>query len=365
MKDVRHRVISTQRAAIDMAATAILAVLATLAPVRAFDLNIPLPKPTLPALPLPKFFDEPSRKLDDEELESIKRAGSVDHGEHARIAEERAQPHDALAPRFSDRLPYNTTLGMVVCESNFPLDEVAGLQAEITQLQVDLVGYLMVPEANEPIELCLFRDSRSYSDFIRAVFPGAPLDRPALYVKDSGPGVLMVQRDENMIVNIRHEMTHAYLNASLRHVPIWLDEGLAKYFETPPGERGFRNPYLQDVEQKASGLFSSPPSLARLEKLTRVDQMRSREYRESWSWVHFMLHYSRDTHLVLAKYLRSLRPENQVGVSRKDAYARQRRAPLKQELERFIPDYEKKYVEHFRNWDARKEHYETARDDSL
>ncbi|MBQ8362628.1 MAG: hypothetical protein IJX36_01715, partial [Thermoguttaceae bacterium] len=190
-----------------------------------------------------------------------------------------------LSPSFSKFLPYSVALGKVVCESNFPLEETAGLQAEIVQLQNDLVGYLGVPESTEKISLCLFRDRTSYIAFICEYFPGAPTDRPALYVKEPGkPGVLMVRRDEKTILNVRHEMVHAYLNAALRNVPIWIDEGLAKYFETAPGERGFRNPFLEKVENDATSFFASPPSLSRLEKLTRVDQMRIREYRESWAW---------------------------------------------------------------------------------
>lgn len=266
-----------------------------------------------------------------------------------------------LSPMFSDRLPYSVALGRVVVESNFPLESVHGLEAEIVQLQRDLVGFLGVPQAREKIELCLFADMRSYRDFIAATFPGAPTDRPALYVKDSGPGVLMVPRDARMILNIRHEMTHAYLNASLRNVPIWIDEGLAKYFEIPPGERGFRNPYLSDVEQNVSGLFSSPPSLSRLEKLTTVDQMKTREYRESWSWVHYMIHYSDRTHRILASYLRSLTPEAQEGISPRDAYKLQKKTPMKKALEKYEPGYLKEYVEHFKNWEQRKEDYESGR----
>ncbi len=274
-----------------------------------------------------------------------------------------ADPNDPnyVGPRFSSRLPHCVVLGKVVCESNFPLDSVDGLQAEIVQLQRDLVEYLGVPEATETISLCLFRDVGSYLDFVGTEFPQAPLDRPALYVKASGPGVLMIPRDDRMLVNIRHEMTHAYLNAALRHVPIWLDEGLAKYFETPPGDRGFENPFLQVAEKNANGFFSSPPSLERLEKLTRVDQMRSREYRESWSWVHFMIHYSNDTHRALGVYLRSLRPELQAGISQKEAFKLQKKAPMKRLLDKHIPGYEKKYVEHFRAWDERKAAYENAR----
>lgn len=350
-----------------------LAAFAFLTPAEAFDISVPLPRPSLPSFfGTPKFLDEPGRELSDEDLEAINAAEDDDRGKVAPLAEERANrkrradrnfpPALDLSPQFAEDLPYSVALGIVVCESNFPLDEVGGLQAEITQLQKDLVGYLNIPTASEKIELCLFKDSQSYVNFIRKVFRGAPTDRPALYVKAKGPGVLMVKKDANMIVNIRHEMTHAYLNATLKRVPIWLDEGLAKYFETPPGERGFRNPYLKEVESSATGLFSSPPSLPRLERLVRVDQMRPREYRESWSWVHFMIHYSRDTHLILANYLRTLRPEEQEKISDSAYRSMQKSAPLKQALERYVPDYEKKYVEHFRNWDKRQAAYENARD---
>lgn len=266
-----------------------------------------------------------------------------------------------LSPSFSRFLPYSVALGKVVCESNFPLDETTGLEAEIVRLQRDLVGYLGVPESTEKISLCLFRDRTSYVVFINENFPGAPTDRPALYVKEPNrPGVLMVRRDEKMILNVRHEMVHAYLNAALRNVPIWIDEGLAKYFETPPGERGFRNPFLEKVENDASSLFASPPSLARLEKLTRVEQMQSREYRESWAWTHFLIHYSPDTQRVLALYLRSLRPEAQEGISSQEAARLQRNAPLKRLLERCVPEYKAKYVEHFRGWTERREAYENG-----
>ena len=357
----------------------VVALLTIASSVNAIDFNIPLPKPNLPPIPTPAFLSRPGKKLSEEEIQAAREKRDRER-DSVRMADDRrpanAQPplvamaHSSsdgldLAPSYSEYLPYCMVLGRVVCESNLPLDSVAGLQAELVQLQIDLTTYLQIPEANEKIELCVFKDRQSYQNFVKNVFPGAPLDRPALYIRHGEePGVLMVQNDEKLIVNVRHEMTHAYLNSTLRHVPIWLDEGLAKYFETPPGERGFRNPYLRDVEDRTAGLFSSPPSLSRLEKLTRVDQMRTREYRESWSWVHFMLHYSSDTHRALVGYLASLRIENQRNLSAEDAYKLQKKAPVKRALAAVLPDYEKKYVEHFRNWDKRQAAYETGRAES-
>lgn len=372
----------------------ILTVTLCAASVGAIDFNIPLPKPSLPAIPTPAFLSKPGKKVSDEELKEIE-AAHVKRDETRPIADERRETRYSadnsastettragsaynpatsastqtsesneidLSPTFAALLPYSMTLGRVVCESNFPFDSVQGLQAEIVQLQIDLVNYLGIPEAREKIVLCLFKDETSYRDFIKTVFPGAPQDRPALYVRQGeNPGVLMVQKDDKMIVNIRHEMTHAYLNSTLRHVPIWLDEGLAKYFETPPGERGFRNPYLKIAEENISGFFSSPPSLARLEKLTRVDEMRAKEYRESWSWVHFLIHYSRDTHYLLVRYLATLRKERQAGISTEEAYKAQKKAPMKRLLDENIEGYNEKYVEHFKNWDKRRDSYENAR----
>ena len=38
--------------------------------------------------------------------------------------------------------------------------------------------------------------------------------------------------------DLRHELTHAILHSVLKDVPLWLDEGLAEYFEVPHGWKG-------------------------------------------------------------------------------------------------------------------------------
>src|SRR5947199_3220316 len=60
--------------------------------------------------------------------------------------------------------------------------------------------------------------------------------------------------------DLRHELTHALLHCVLKDVPLWLDEGLAEYFEVPPGTDGV-NPQHLDLVRK--GPFA--PGLARLE----------------------------------------------------------------------------------------------------
>ena len=102
--------------------------------------------------------------------------------------------------------------------------------------------------------------------------------------------------------DLRHELTHALLHSVLKNVPIWLDEGLAEYFELPSGQSGV-NPEHLDALLKTGVRFD----LARLEKLDDVTQMAPAEYRESWAWVHLMLHSTPPAKRALLSYLQELR----------------------------------------------------------
>jgi len=213
--------------------------------------------------------------------------------------------HIDLTPSYQSRLPYTQTCGVVVVQANFPLTEIASILEEIDLLQRDLTQYIGVPAPQEKIELCLFKDQKSYMDFLREFFPRAPNNRRALYVKlDNKPGTLMVQQSKDFEVDLRHEMTHAIIHASIPRVPIWLDEGLAKYFEVPPKDRPNNHPYMREIRRSAG--LGTIPSLDRLARMDNIDDMDSREYRESWAWTHFMIHRSPETHQLLAAYLQML-----------------------------------------------------------
>lgn len=251
-------------------------------------------------------------------------------------------------------LPYQEQLGAVHCRADFPLNELEDVRENLTLLQNDLIKYLGIPIPDEPIELYLFSTNELYAKTLKQIYPFAPTDRPALYIKDGGPGMLFVQRDNQMLLNIRHEMTHAILNASLRNVPIWIDEGLAKYFETPQGKRGYENPFLKEVTLSANRFFSwgRVPALERLEKLQYINQMGEREYRESWAWIHFLIHRSPETQQLLAGYLATLRPVHQLGISQSEAIKIQKTTPLTNLLKDRLPEYKQEFVAHYKIWDV-------------
>ena len=63
-------------------------------------------------------------------------------------------------------------------------------------------------------------------------------------MKEGGLAGVYAYRHDGSAVDLRHECTHALLHARLPMVPLWLDEGLAKYFEVPAEQRAFDHPYF-------------------------------------------------------------------------------------------------------------------------
>lgn len=228
------------------------------------------------------------------------------------------------------------TVGALVFHADFPLSEKETMIEELDRLQQDLTAYLGIPEPAETIQIFLFRDEDGYRQFLGTQFPEAPFRR-ALYVKKDGPGFVMAHCQKELAVDLRHEMTHAILHASIRDIPLWLDEGLAEYFELEPEQRPHDNPYLPSVKWNAK--LGLTPDLEKLESLTHLVQMDTKEYRDAWAWTHFLIHHSPRTHHALAEFLQKKAEGENVA--------------CREYLQRNIMDLEKQFLDHFRNWEKK------------
>jgi hypothetical protein len=133
-------------------------------------------------------------------------------------------------------------------------------------------------------------------------------------------------------IDVRHECTHALLHAWLPDVPLWLDEGLAEYFEVPRGKRAEHNPHWAVVAALVKS--GQQPRLDELESLENLDDMGRDEYRDAWAWVHFMLHGPREASEELLRYLDELHAGSQPG-------------RLGERLRRRFPDLNRRLTQHF------------------
>jgi hypothetical protein len=162
----------------------------------------------------------------------------------------------------------------------------------------------------------LFESKERYDRFMHAVYPNLPPRRAFFIAQQRRVGgsddlLVYTRWGDRIQQDLRHELTHALLHSVLRDVPLWLDEGLAEYFELPADRGGINAAHVAALRRDLGQGFQ--PNLERLEKLSDVKDMKGPEYRESWLWVHWMLHSQPEAKAVLLAYLRDLRGDRAPG----------------------------------------------------
>jgi len=222
--------------------------------------------------------------------------------------------------------------GPFVCRADFSLAGLEGVLNSFASLQTDLVQLLGVAPAKEPIEIYLFHDRATYTAYLERYVPGVP-SRRAVYVKNQGPGRVFAFWSRDVEVDLRHECTHALLHASLPLVPLWLDEGLAQFFEVGAARRAGGHPHMDAIRRNVR--WGQVPKLQALESKVAVPEMGRNEYRDSWAWVHFMLLGPPAAQEELKAYLADIQHNTPPG-------------RLSTRLANRLPQLDALYVEHFR-----------------
>lgn len=229
------------------------------------------------------------------------------------------------------RWPDEQQAGPFWCHADFSLATCRPLLEELRELQADLATLLGTPAPRQEIHVFLFQTRATYQAYLQQYFPQVP-QRRALFIQVRGPGMVFACRGPELEVDLRHEATHALLHAWLANVPLWLDEGLAEYFEVSRHQRLRDHPHQEEVLRMLA--VGWPGRLERLETLTRVEQMGRDEYRDAWAWVHFLLHGPPEAQQELLRYLQELASHPAPG-------------PLSPRLRRRWPDLERRLAEHF------------------
>ena len=188
--------------------------------------------------------------------------------------------------------------------SQFPLDNQRALLEELAGLSLELQRTLALTPSRKPIEVHLLADRDTYRQYVRARVPGGSRQR-ALFLKGPDRSYIFACRRDDWPSDVRHEAIHALVHNSLPFLPLWLDEGLAEYFEVPLRLRHAGHPHLKRL--KWSLLLGRTPSLVRLEARRGFSDLRAIDYRESWAWVHFLMHGPPTARRALRDYLAAIR----------------------------------------------------------
>ena len=165
---------------------------------------------------------------------------------------------------------------------NLLVDELVELKTEI-----ESKTGINLSRAYKPIDVYLFKDEMSFREFTaqsNAVFS----DRRAFFIRSKDALNVYGFWGMQVAEDLRHEVTHGYLHGAIPQLDLWVDEGLAEYFEVNPDADGVNLSHVRLLSELGRQ-GSWRPSLERLEAITDPTQLTQTDYAEAWLWVHFLI----------------------------------------------------------------------------
>ena len=196
-------------------------------------------------------------------------------------------------------------LDQLVIHSDSRLAKQDRLFDDLRALRDTLKATLALQLSSEPIHVYLFENENRFKAFLNKFYPDFP-DRRAFFVQNENSLAVYAHRGDRVAEDLRHEVTHGYLHASFPGIPLWLDEGLAEYFETPRGDSGLNRPHVALLNTLLAR-DGWRPNLSRLEHFTSASEMKQADYAESWAWVHTLLETIPQRRELMQSFLRTMR----------------------------------------------------------
>lgn len=190
--------------------------------------------------------------------------------------------------------------GQLAIHTTFYLPPTHPLIEEMVTLRTDVLQVLRATPATEPIQVYLFRNPQELAQITQRT--GDPiLQRRAYFLQTPDALRVYAAWSYDVAVDLRHELTHAYIHSVQPQVPLWLDEGLAEYFEVPRSERGRHPLHPQYLRQRRldGGLDLS---LSRLESIQDPATFAQADYAQAWLWIRWMLSRPETTELLAAYF---------------------------------------------------------------
>ena len=222
----------------------------------------------------------------------------------------------------------------LVIHSDFHLPRQHRILNDLSARRHEIAAELEIPLSDEPIHVYLFQDEAKFREFMSRNQPAFP-QRRAFFIKSDTKLTVYAFWGERVAEDLRHEVTHGYLHAVVPDIPLWMDEGIAEYFEVQRGLDGVNQPHIKLLADayRAAGW---QPNLSRLEQLDSTVALTQLDYAESWLWIHFLLRTDAQTNGMVCRALQQYRVQ---GTS----------VPLSSQVESWLPNWEEQIIAHLRS----------------
>ena len=160
---------------------------------------------------------------------------------------------------------YQLRTGPFIIFSNFPMTDDPPAVRCLQALERDMEKHLDFRPRPTTIR------SRSTSStiastfihFLKFYYPELP-PRRAFFLAQGSQRVVYTYSSPRLEEDLRHEATHALLRGSFGDLPLWLDEGLAEYFETDLAQPGAERERIEQIADDLAGGWSPNLRAARI-----------------------------------------------------------------------------------------------------
>ena len=176
----------------------------------------------------------------------------------------------------------------LVIHGDFPLAAHHRLFEELTAQRADLCRRLALPCSDEPIHVYLFETPERFQGFMQAAL-SAVSRPPGVLCRDRRPavGLRPVGRPHGRGLAARG---HARLPARGRaDVPLWLDEGIAKFYEVAAGPTGLEPPAAGSPAGANRAASTGSRTCGGWNSFRANYNMTQDDYAEAWAWVHWLM----------------------------------------------------------------------------
>ena len=128
---------------------------------------------------------------------------------------------------------YKVRTGEFLLQSNSPMTNDSSAVRCLQALERDVEQHLgfRPPVTEHPVEIYVLEDRSAFDHFLKFYHPELP-PRRAFFLGQGEDRVVYTYTNPRLEEDLRHEGTHAMLHGAFGDIPLWLDEGLAEYFET-------------------------------------------------------------------------------------------------------------------------------------
>ncbi|MBM4074565.1 MAG: hypothetical protein FJ267_02825 [Planctomycetes bacterium] len=213
------------------------------------------------------------------------------------------------------------------------MKDVSELVQDLGQLQDDIETRLGLTCQPQEIQIHLFKRRSGYIDYLKVRVPDG-VKRQALFVQGTDAGRVYAYRHRGLDDDVRHETTHALLHTALPYVPIWLDEGIAEYFEVSPNLRERHNPHRSELQRAI--VLGWRPKIEELEAKRKMLDMDKDDYRDAWGIMHFIIHGPQPAQEALEDYFAEVKSGKAP-------------TPLSQQLRKRFSNLDQSIIDHIRS----------------